>query len=197
MITTEQVKELRDKTGISVMQCKKALEEAKGDAQKALAILQSKGKEIALKKGERTLGSGIIASYIHGNGIVGAMVELSCESDFVAKNEEFKVLAYDIAMHTAALNPKFVSNIQIGEGERASIAALFTEEVAKSGKPKDIQAKMLEGKLGTYFKEQTLLDQPFVKNPDITVRGLIDGAIQKFGERIEVARIARFSVLGR
>lgn len=196
-ITTEDVKALRDKTGISVMQCKKALEEANGDAQKALAILQSKGKEIASKKGERTLGAGVIASYIHGNGAVGAMVELSCESDFVAKNDEFKALAYDIAMHTAALNPKFVSNNQIGEGERSSVAALFAEEVAKSGKPKDIQEKMLQGKLGTYFKEQTLLDQPFVKNPDITVKGLIDGAVQKFGERIEVARIARFSTLGR
>ena len=122
---------------------------------------------------------------------------LSCESDFVAKNEEFKTLAYDIAMHTVALNPKFVSHAHIGEGERTTIANLFAEEVAKSGKPKNIQEKMLEGKLGTYFKEQTLLDQPFVKNPDITVGGLIDGAIQKFGERIEVARIARFSVLGR
>lgn len=197
MITTDQVKELRDKTGISVMQCKKALEEAKGDATKALAILQSKGKEIASKKGERTLGSGIIASYIHGNGVVGVMVEVSCESDFVAKNEEFKALAYDIAMHIAALNPKFISHTQIGETERVAVASLFQEEVAKSGKPKDIQQKMLEGKLGTYFKEQTLLDQPFVKNPDITVKGLIDGAIQKFGERIEVARMARFSISGR
>lgn len=196
-ITTEDVKALRDKTGISVMQCKKALEEARGDAQKALAILQSKGKEIASKKGERTLGAGIVASYIHGNGTVGAMVELSCESDFVAKNDEFKALAYDIAMHTAALNPKFVSDAQIGDAERASVAGLFAEEVAKSGKPKDIQGKMLQGKLGTYFKEQTLLDQPFVKNPDITVKGLVDAAVQKFGERIEVARIARFSTLGR
>ena len=196
-ITTEEIKALRDKTGISVMQCKKALEEAQGDAQKALAILQSKGKEIASKKGQRSLGAGIIASYIHNNGAVGAMVELSCESDFVAKNDEFKALAYDIAMHTAALNPKFVSHTHIQDEERAAITTLFTEEVAKSGKPKDIQAKMLQGKLGTYLKEQTLLDQLFVKNPDITVGGLIDGAIQKFGERIEVARIARFSVLGR
>lgn len=197
MITTDQVKELRDKTGISVMQCKKALEEAQGDATKALAILQSKGKEIASKKGERTLGSGVVASYIHGNGVVGVLIEVSCESDFVAKNDEFKSLAYDIAMHIAALNPKFISHTHIGEAERAGVAALFQEEVAKSGKPKDIQQKMLEGKLGTYFKEQTLLDQPFVKNPDITIKGLIDGAIQKFGERIEVARMARFSVSGR
>lgn len=196
-VTTEEIKALRDKTGISVMQCKKALEEAQGDAEKALTILRSKGKEIASKKGERTLGSGIIASYIHSNGAVGAMVELSCESDFVAKNEEFKTLAYDIAMHTVALNPKFVSDAQIKDEDRTAIAALFTEEVAKSGKPKDIQVKMLEGKLGTYFKEQTLLDQPFIKNPDITVKGLVDSAIQKFGERIEVARFVRFSVLGR
>lgn len=197
MITTEQIKELRDKTGISVMQCKKALEDASGDQEKALAILRSKGKEIASKKGERTLGSGIIASYIHGNGVVGVMVELSCESDFVAKNEEFKTLAYDIAMHTAATNPKFVQNNQISDDERASASQIFADEVAKSGKPSDIQKKMMEGKLSTYFKEQTLLDQPFVKNPDITVKDLIDTAIQKFGERIEVARFTRFSVLGR
>ncbi|MDO8572349.1 MAG: elongation factor Ts [bacterium] len=196
-ITTEDVKKLRDKTGISVMQCKKALEEAEGDEQKALAILQSKGKEIASKKGERTLGAGIIASYIHSNGAIGAMVELSCESDFVAKNEEFKTLAYDIAMHAVALNPKFVSDAHIKDEDRTVITALFAEEVAKSGKPKNIQEKMLEGKLGTYFKEQTLLDQSFVKNPDITIKGLIDSAIQKFGERIEVARFTRFSVLGR
>jgi len=197
MITTEQIKELRDKTGISVMQCKKALEEAGGDQEKALTILRSKGKEIASKKGERALGAGAVASYIHATGTVGVLLELHCESDFVAKNDEFKALAYDIAMHTAALNPKFVSSVHVSDEERASATQMFSEEVAKSGKPKDIQAKMLEGKLGTYFKEQTLLDQPFVKNPDITIKGIIDGAIQKFGERIEVARFARFSVLDR
>jgi elongation factor Ts len=196
-ITVENVKALRDKTGISIMQCQKALEEAKGDQEKALAILRSKGKEIASKKAERTLGSGIVAAYIHSNGSVGAMVELSCESDFVAKNDEFKSLAYEIAMHVAALNPAFLSNTQISDDERKKATALFSEEIAKSGKPKNIQEKMLEGKLSTYFKERTLLDQPFVKNPDLSVKSLIDGAIQKFGERIEVARFTRFSVSDR
>lgn len=196
-ITTEDIKALRDKTGISVMQCKKALEEAGGDAEKALTVLRRQGQEFASKKGERTLGAGTIASYIHATGTVGVLLELHCESDFVAKNEEFKALAYDIAMHAAALNPKFVSSAHIGEEEQARATEMFSQEVAKSGKPKDIQEKMLQGKLGTYFKEQTLLDQPFVKNPDITVKGLIDGAVQKFGERIEVARFTRFSVLDR
>lgn len=197
MITTEQIKELREKTGISVMQCRKALEDAKGDQEKALAILRSKGQEIASKKAERTLGSGVVASYIHSNGSVGTMVQLACESDFVAKNEEFKALAYDIAMHAAALNPSFVSNAQISDDEQKKAKEMFSEEVAKSGKPKDIQEKILQGKLSTYFKEQTLLDQPFVKNPDTTVKGLIDGAVQKFGERIEVIRFVRFSISDR
>lgn len=179
------------------MQCKKALEETKGDMEKALIVLRRKGQEIASKKSERTLGAGIIASYIHNTGTVGTLLELRCESDFVAKNEEFKILAYEIAMHTTAANPKFISDTNIGAEERKNVTAMFLDEVAKSGKPKNIQEKMMEGKLSTYFKEQTLLDQPYVKNPDMTVRGLIEAAIQKFGERIEVARFTRFSVLDR
>lgn len=196
-ITTDDVKALRDKTGISVMQCKKALEEAGGDVEKALIVLKRKGQEIASKKGDRTLGAGVIASYIHNTGTVGTLIELRCESDFVAKNEEFKTLAYEIAMHTTASNPKFISEAHISAEERKNVTAMFSEEVAKSGKPKNIQEKMMEGKLGTFFKEQTLLDQSYVKNPDITIQGLIEAAIQKFGERIEVARLTRFSVLDR
>lgn len=196
-ITTEEIKALRDKTGISVMQCKKALEEAGGDAEKALAVLRRKGGEFAAKKSERTLGAGIVASYVHGTRKIGAMVELSCESDFVAKNDEFEALAYDIAMHIAASNPSFVSAGDIGAKEKSEAQALFTGEVEKSGKPEEIRKKMLEGKLSAYFAERTLLEQPFVKNPEVNIKGLIDGAIQKFGERIEVRRFVRFSSLDR
>ena len=117
MITTDQVKELRDRTGISIMQCKKALEEASGDMEKALVLLKKKGAEIADKKSDRSLGAGVVASYIHSTGSVGAMVELWCETDFVAKNEEFKALAREIAMQIAATNPSFVSSDEINEEE--------------------------------------------------------------------------------
>ena len=194
MITTEQIKELRDATGISVMQCKKALEEAGGVMEKALIILRKKGGDIAAKKADRTLGAGVIAAYIHGNGSVGAMVELSCETDFVAKNEEFKTLAYDIAMHVAASNPTYLKAADVGEVDKEKVKEVFVKDVA--GKPAAIQEKIMQGKLAAYFGEKTLLEQPFIKNPDLTIQGLLDSGIQKFGEKIAVARFTRFSVLG-
>jgi len=197
MITTEQIKELRDRTGISVMQCKKALEDAGGDQEKALAFLKKKGAEVADKKAERTLGAGVVRAYIHANGTVGAMVELLTETDFVARNEEFSVLAYDIAMHVAAMKPEFLDETQISEEAKAQAKALFAEEVEKMQKPEDIKAKVMEGKLATYFGEKTLLAQSFVKNPEHTIADLVKNATQKFGEKIAVARFARFSVLGK
>jgi len=151
-ITTEQVKELRNKTGISVMQCKKALEEAEGDPEKALSILKEKGNEIALKKAGRDLNSGAVSSYIHSTGRVGAMVELLSETDFVANNEEFKAVAYDIAMQIAATP------------------------------------------LNELEDTETLLKQPFIKDPSKTVDDLVKEAIQKFGERIEIGRFEKFVI---
>jgi elongation factor Ts len=194
MITTDQIKTLRDSTGISVMQCKKALEEAKGDMEKAMVILRKKGAEIATKKSDRTLGAGVIVSYIHGTGSVGAMVELSCETDFVAKNDEFKAIAYDIAMHVAASNPSFLKASDINEEAKLKASEVFAKEIV--GKPAELAAKIMQGKLQSYFGEITLLEQPFIKNPDMTVKGLIEAGTQKFGEKIEVARFVRFSVAG-
>lgn len=191
MITTETIKELRDKTGISVMQCKKALEEAGGNMGKALIILKKKSGEIATKKGDRALGSGAVAAYIHSTGAFGGMVVLSAETDFVAKNEEFRKLAYDIAMHVVALNPEYLSSKDIPEEAKAKARDAFRGEV--KDKPADMQEKILDGKLASYFGERTLLDQPFVKNPDTTIQGLVEGAMQKFGERIEVSQFIRFS----
>jgi elongation factor Ts len=148
MITTEQIKKLRDKTGVSVMQCRKALEETSGDEEKALAILRKRGAETAAKKSARNLGAGAVASYIHSGATVGAIVVLSSETDFVSRNPEFQALAKEIAMHVAAMNPT--------KGE--------------------------------------LLEQPFVRTPEITVKSLIESAVQKFGERIEVSEFARFAV---
>jgi len=193
-ITTETIKELRDQTGISVMQCKKALEEADGDMEKAIMILKKKSGEIASKKSGRSLGSGTIAAYIHAGGAVGSMVELSCETDFVAKNEEFKKLAYDIAMHAAATNPEFVSQEDVSEEDKKKATEMFTKEVEESDKTEEIKQKMLEGKIGAYFNERTLLEQAFIKNPDITIRGLLEEAVQKFGERTEVTNFARFAI---
>lgn len=192
-ITTEQIKELRDKTGISVMQCRKALEEAGGDMEKAIIILKKKGADAAAKKSDRTLGAGVIASYIHGAGSVGAMVELACETDFVSKNQEFKDLAYTIAMQIAATKPQYISSAQIDDTARAKASEVFAEEV--KGKPDDLKAKILEGKLASYFKDFVLLDQPYIRNPDQTVNDLITTSIQKFGEKIEVVRFVRYGLL--
>ncbi len=194
MITTEQIKELRDLTGISVMQCKKALEEAEGDKEKALLILRKKSSGIAEKKGDRELGAGVVEVYIHNTKTVGTLVQLLCETDFVARNEEFITLARDIAMHITATNPEYTDETQITEDVRAKVIEMFKKEVVDSGKPADIQDKMMEGKLSAYFAERTLLAQPFIKNPDITIKQLIDGGVQKFGEKIVVSQFSRFSV---
>ncbi|OHA18676.1 MAG: elongation factor Ts [Candidatus Taylorbacteria bacterium RIFCSPHIGHO2_01_FULL_46_22b] len=192
MITTETVKKLRDQTGISIMQCKKALEEAGGDMEKALVLLRKKGASIAAKKADRTLGSGTIAAYVHGNGSIAALVSLSCETDFVSNNEEFKHLAYDIAMQVAASNPEFLSINDVPEESKKVAREVFAAEVA--GKPEAMREKIMEGKLAAYFKEKTLLDQPFIKNPDMSVKDLIESAIQKFGEKIEMVKFVRFSL---
>lgn len=192
-ITTEQVKALRDQTGISVMQCKKALEEAGGDMEKALVILRKKSGDLAAKKADRTFGAGAVAAYIHATGRIGAMVELVSETDFVSNNDEFKALARDIAMHVAAANPKFLKKEDIKESDMKAAKEVFSEEV--KDKPKAMREKILEGKLAGYFGDMVLLDQPFVKNAETTIRGLIDAAMLKFGEKIEVARFTRFAVL--
>ncbi len=192
-ITTELIKELRDKTGVSVMQCKKALEETGGDIQKAILVLQKKSKDIANKKSDRTLGAGVVASYIHATGTVGTMLELFCETDFVANNEEFKKLARDIAMHVTATNPQFAKKEDIDETAQAQAKEMFEKDVDAS-KPADVKAKILEGKLSAYWGERVLLDQPFVKNPEVTISGLLESAIQKFGEKMEVGRFVRYSV---
>ncbi len=194
MITTEQVKMLRDRTGLSIMQCHKALEESNGDIEKAVIILQKRSGEVAQKKSDRTLGAGTIASYIHGAGSVGAIVELSCETDFVSKNEEFKALAYDLAMQVAASDPQFLKVEDVSEEARKTALEVFAKEA--EGKPEDLKQKILDGKLLAYFGERSLYEQEFIKNPEMKVKDLITGAIQKFGERIEIRRFVRFSIQG-
>ena len=189
-ITTETLKMLRDKTGVSVMQCKKALEEANGDVDQAEVILRKRSGAAADKKADRELGAGAVATYVHG-GEIGAMVLLSCETDFVARNEEFPQLAREIAMQIAATNPTYLSENEITEEARNAAHAVFTEEV--KDKPADMQEKILEGKMKSYFKDQVLLEQAYIKDEGKTIRDLISEASQKFGERVEVSKFARFS----
>ena len=191
-ISIETIKELRDKTGVSIMQCKKALEEAGGDLAQAMIILRNKSGEQAAKKSERIFHSGTIQAYIHSNGLVGTIVELLCESDFVSNTDEFKALARDIAMHVTATNPRFLSQADITEEDKKAAMSVFEKEVA--GKPEAVKAKILEGKLNAYFKEKVLMEQDYIKNPEVTVMGLIEAFIQKFGERTEVGRFVRFGV---
>jgi elongation factor Ts len=194
MITTDDVKKLREETGVSVMQCKKALEEAGGDMAKAKVILQKKGGAIAAKKADRALGAGVVQAYVHSTNTVAGIVVLSCETDFVAKNEEFVKLAYDIAMQVAATAPEFMKRDDVDEKAMKAAKEVFTKEI--EGKPKDLKEKILEGKLDAYFKDRILLEQAYIKDDSKTVQGLIDEATQKFGERIELTRFERFSVQG-
>jgi elongation factor Ts len=191
-ITSANIKELRDKTGISVMQCKKALEEADGDMDKAVIILKKKRSEAADKKSDRELGAGAIGSYLHNTNEVAALVLLGCETDFVSKNEEFVALARDIAMQVAANNPAFISKDQVPEEILKKAEEVFRTEVLD--KPAEMQAKILEGKMASYFKEQILLEQSFIKNPETTIKEMINGAIQKFGENVSIVKISRLSV---
>ncbi len=192
-ISTDTIKTLRDRTGISIMQCKKALEEAKGDIDQAIVILRKRSGATADKKSDRTLGAGAVASYIH-DGTIGSLVFLSCETDFVGRNPEFATLAREIAMQVAATNPAYHRAEDIPEDARKSAIAVFEKEVV--GKPEAMKEKILAGKLESYFKDQVLLDQPYIKDTEKTVRNLISEAVQKFGERIEITSFVRYSARG-
>jgi elongation factor Ts len=189
-ITTELIKQLRDKTGLSVMQCKKALEEAGGDIAQAEVILRKRSSAAAEKKADRELGAGAIGSYVH-EGAIGAMALLHSETDFVAKNPEFSALAREIAMQVAATDPKYVSSEQISEDAKQAALAVFAKEV--EGKPEDMKQKILDGKLASYFRDQVLLEQPFIKDEGKTIRDVLNEASQKFGERVEVGGFSRLS----
>lgn len=191
-ITSVQLKELREKTGISVMQCKQALEEAEGDMDKAVIILKKRRAEAADKKADRELGAGAVGVYVHNTNEVAATVLLSCETDFVSKNEEFIALAKDIAMHVAASDPKFIAKEELGDDAVEKAKEVFAPEL--EGKPEEMKEKIMEGKLASYFKDQILLEQDFIKNPEQTIGEMISGAVQKFGENVSVAQISRVSV---
>lgn len=191
-ITTESIKLLRDETSVSIMQCKKALEEAGGDIEKAKVILRKISATVAAKKADRELGAGVAAAYTHAGGSVVGAVVLSCETDFVSRNEEFVKLAHDIAMHVAAMNPQFKSKDDVQETDIAAAREVFLGEVANV--PEAMREKALQGKLDSYLADKVLLDQPFVKDQGINIRQLIEGASQKFGEKVELTTFTRLSV---
>ena len=192
-ISIDIVKELREKTGLSVMQCKKALEESGGDVDKAEVILRKRSSEAADKKSDREIGAGAVGMYLHDNAI-GAMTLLSSETDFVSKNPEFEQLARDLAMQVAATNPQYLSETDIVAEEKEAAFAVFKEEV--KDKPAEMQEKILQGKMDSYFRDFVLLNQSYIKDESKSVKQLIDEASQKFGERIEISKFARFSARG-
>ena len=189
-IDIEIVKTLRERTGISIMQCKKALEESDGDIERAVVLLRKYSGAMAQKKADRTLGAGTVASYIHDN-VIGALVHLSCETDFVGKNEEFISLAREIAMQVTAINPIYRSIEEVPDDVKRTAISVFEKEV--DGKPEQMREKILAGKMESYFKDQSLLDQQYIKDDKKTIRTLIEEATQKFGERIEVTAFMRYS----
>lgn len=189
----DEVKKLRDETGVSIMQCKKALEESGGDMEKAKIALRKKASADAAKKGDRAFGAVCSAAYIHQNGKVGTMVQLVCETDFVAQNPEFIALANDIAIHIAGLNPEFVKESDIDEATKAKYMEAFKEEASKSGKPVEIQTKIAEGKWAEFLAGSVLMNQKFLKDDSKTIADLISAAIQKFGENTSISKFVRFS----
>lgn len=193
-ITAQQIAKLRAKTGIGMMECKKALTEAGGDENQAIEILRKKGIAKAEKRAERETKAGIIESYIHSNAKIGVMVEVLAETDFVARNEDFKAFAHDIALHIAAMNPKYIFSDQIPADELEKEKAVLTEEVKASGKPDNIAEKIVEGKLNKYYEEICLLNQAFVKDPEKTVAILLNDLISKIGEKIVISRFCRFEL---
>jgi elongation factor Ts len=193
-VDTKTITELRARTSAGMVDCKTALDEAGGDIDKAAEILRKKGIAKADKKGERQVKEGLVHAYIHGNGRVGALVEVLCETDFVARNEQFQAFVHDLAMQVAATNPLYLSPDQIPVEVMAKERELAAEEFAASGKPREVIDKIVEGKLAKYCEEVCLLKQRFIKDEDMTVEELLKNTIAKIGENIQIKRFVRLAL---
>jgi elongation factor Ts len=191
-ISAKLVKDLREKTGAGMLDCKNALVEAKGDMDQAVVVLRKKGLASAQKKAARVAAEGMIGHYIHAGGKLGVLVEVNCETDFAARSEEFQVLVKDIAMHIAAQNPLFVKREDVPAEVLEKEKEIYKDQARASGKPANIIDKIAEGKLESYYEMACLYDQKFVKDPNITVKDLINNLVAKIGENIQVRRFARF-----
>ena len=193
-ITSQMVKELRDKTNAGMMDCKKALGETDGDMEKAIDLLRQKGLAVAQKRAGRATSEGVIQTYIHAGGKLGVMLEVGCETDFVAKTDDFQNFAKDVAMHVAAMSPVSVKREDVPEDLVAREAEIYKNQAIESGKPEEIAEKMVTGKLDKFFSEISLMEQKFVKNPDLTIQDLLNDLIAKMGENISIKRFVRFQV---
>ncbi len=192
-ISLEEIKKLKELTGVGLTDAKNALTEADGDFDKALEAMRKKGLTRAEKKGEREAREGLVDSYVHG-GRIGVVVEVNCETDFVARTDDFKNLVHDVAMHIAASNPEYASMDDIAADAREAKKAEFTEKVKAEGKPENIAEQIVEGMLKKYFAEKTLTEQPFIKNPDVTVGGYVKEHIARLGENIVVRQFKRIEL---
>ncbi len=190
-ITAELVKKLREKTGVGFMECKNALQEAGGDIEQAIIILRKKGLSAVAKKASRETKEGLIGTYVH-NGKIGVMVEVNCESDFVARNKDFQTLVKDIAMQIAAADPRFVRREDVTEDILAKERDIYKEQARVTGKPENVLDKIVEGRMTKFYAETCLLEQPFVKDTTIAVKDHIASHIQKIGENIQVRRFVRY-----
>ncbi|MEW6697904.1 MAG: translation elongation factor Ts [Bacillota bacterium] len=193
-ISASMVKELRERTGAGMMDCKKALAEVAGDMEKAIEFLREKGLAAAAKKAGRIAAEGIVESYIHGGGRIGVLVEINCETDFVAKNEDFRGLAKDIAMQIAAAKPEYVRREEVPADAIEKEREILRAQALNEGKPEKIVDKMVEGRIEKYYKEVCLLEQPFIKDSDKTVQQVINEIIAKIGEKIDVRRFTRYEM---
>jgi elongation factor Ts len=193
-ITAQMVKQLRESTGAGMLDCKKALTETNGNMEAAVDFLRKKGLAAAAKKAGRVTAEGAVGSYIHAGGKIGVLVEVNCETDFVARTEQFQELVRDIAMHIAAADPRAVRREEVTEADLERERAIFRDQALASGKPANIVDKIVDGKMEKYFSEFVLLEQPFVKNPDLTVGQLVSEMVAKIGENIQVRRFTRFKL---
>jgi elongation factor Ts len=193
-ITAAQVKELREKSGAPMMDCKKALTEAEGDIEKAFVVLRKRGVSVMEKKAGRATKDGAVTSYIHAGGKIGVLLEVNCESDFVARTDDFKNLVHDIAMHIAAVDPRFIRKEDVTPEAFEKEKDIYMAQAMASGKPANIAEKMVTGKMAKFYEEVCLLEQPFIKDQTVTITQLIAAVVGKLGENITVRRFARFKV---
>jgi elongation factor Ts len=192
-VSASLVKELREKTGVGFMECKSALQEANGDMDAAVTILRKRGLASLAKKSGRETKDGVIGTYVH-NGKIGVLIELNCETDFVARNPDFQTLAKDLAMHVAASDPRFVAKEDVTEDVLSGEREIFAEQARSTGKPENVVEKIVEGRISKFYSETCLLEQPFVKEPSTSVREHIASHIQKIGENIQVRRFVRYKL---
>ncbi len=196
MITATMVKELRERTGAGMMDCKAALEECAGDLERAIEYLRKKGLAAAAKKAGRETREGLIDSYIHGNGRIGVLIELNCETDFVARTDEFRQLVHELAMQVAAANPQWISREDIPASVLEKERSILREQALLEGKPEKVVDKMVEGRMEKFFATNCLLDQPYIRDQDVKIGDLLKEKIAKLGENIVVRRFARYELGG-